>query len=709
MPALTGFAPPDKTAQTAGDYLASSSNRPSYGIGGSSSGYPSPTPTSISAAAAPPPPSGWSGSNSAWDAIYASLTPDQLAQWNQIKSTQQGATKASMANSQNNADLGKAVSGYGAGQVGNPFTSNSAAASGVGGQLYSLLTPQQQQMWNNAMFQQTGGSWLNQVSPILALAGAAIGGEALFGAGAAGSGGVAASTAAADTLPVTADSLAYSTGNLVASTAAPGAVTDIGATLGTGAGAAGGVGTLADITVTAPAAAASGLGTAAEIGGAAAGIGGAIDLTGASGSTMPTPNYGWKQYLPKNMITEQLMANGVNPTVASIAGGAGQGALTSGILGGNPVTGALSGGVGSGVGSALTDAGLPSGISNTIGSTVGKAAAMADTSTGTNPSTAPSGLSALGNNIMGSLSDIPVGSAVTAGLGLYNANQANKANQNLINSLTNATQPWTAAGQNALSNYQTLTPQETAALQSGVSAGTSQVQGAQPLIGLGQQQLNIGGSGNLPPDLQAQLNNQVAAAKAQLAQTYSPDSTTYQQLSAQIDQQAMITKQQMLANYQTSGQSTYAAGETQQTAGQNEIAGAYAAAQVDINQNLSNAISMATTGLGPLAQAVELALKNNSQAQTTMNDLMKSIGSASSGTPTGQTIGGLFKGVFGGGAPSANMTNFLNQGTPSNVMPDGTALGITPTIDAAAPTVGNIDLSNLTPDLSNVSMPDISW
>jgi len=56
-----------------------------------------------------------------------------------------------------------------------------------------------------------------------------------------------------------------------------------------------------------------------------------------------------------------------------------------------------------------------------------------------------------------------------------------------------------------------------------------------------------------------------------------------------------------------------------------------------------------------------------------MNDLMKSIASASSGTPTGQTIGGLFKGVFGGGA-SGGSTYTPDPSVTAPTTPDWNSL-----------------------------------
>ena len=746
MVAATGYAPPDKTAQVAGDYLSSS--KPSYGIGSSSTNYPDPTPktTSTATPSATPAAQPTSGApatsvpansqisqfRQAYDTALKSVPPNVQAQLDQL------AQKAAQWDARN-------PGGVGPQGMGNPFEAQRQAL------LDPYLPKNYQQITdalaNNMLAVDKNGNFydpnkptgfdafMEEAVPIaLAIAGAAVGGE-LLGAISTGAGGVGTlATTAADTLPVTADSLAYSTGQLTASTVLPG-VADTAV-----AGAEAGAGTLADITVTAGAGGAgAGLGTAASIAGSALALPsaytGGVDMTGASGSTMPKPNYpqGWQQYTPKNWISNQLQQQGLSKVPANILGGAGQGSLISAITGGDPLKGAIGGGVGTGVGEAISASGIGGGISNAvgggatgdilsktatggiaggvtsgllggnpligaasgavgggtsaaltgagldpaasgiIGSTLGKAATMP-----TSPSSNSNPLSGVGSAIMGGLSDLPVSDVLTTGAGLYSVNKADKANQALVNTLSGGAQPFITAGQDALKGYQNLSPLEQQQLNASVTAGTSAQQGAQPLIGLGEQQLNIAGSGNLPPELETQLQQQIQAAKAQLAQQYSPDSSTYQQLAAKIDQQGLATRQQMLSQYQTSGQSTYTAGEAQLQAGQQEVASAYAAAQTEIDQNLKNALSMATTGLGPLANAVEMGLLNNANTQAQMQDLMKSIAGASVAGNKGvqQSAGGLLKSIWnsvtGSGtyantyAPTQSSTYdpYANYGTP---------------------------------------------
>ena len=729
MPSLTGYAPPDKTAQVAGDYLSSS--KPSYGIGSSSTNYPDPTPKPTSTATpsgapAAQPTSGAAATNipansqisqfrQAYDTALKAVPADVQAQLDQL------AQKAAQWDARN-------PGGAGPQGMGNPFEAQRQAL------LDPYLPKNYQQITdalaNNMLAVDKNGNFydpnkatgfdafMESAVPVLTALGlGAIGGE-LLGAISTGGGGVGTlATTTADTLPVTADSLAYSTGQLTASNIVPG----LADTAIEGAGAGVGAGTLADITVTAAGTGGIGAGTAAGIGGAGLAASelaipssytGGVDLSGAK---MPKPNYPLSTYTPKGMIRSYLMDQGVPTGAANIAGGAGQGALFSGLTGGNPLMGAVGGGVGTGVGdvvsqsglgstvsqavgggdlgkvlgntavgavtggttsallggnpltaaesgaigggtsTALTEAGLSPAVAGTIGSSLGKAAIMPTQSSGTNP------LQALGGAIGGSLSDLPVSDLLTTGVGMYGVNKADKANQGLINQISSGAQPFVTAGQNALNGYQNLTPLEQQQLNAQITAGTSAQQGAQPLIGLGEQQLNIAGSGNLPPTLEAQLQQQIQAAKAQLAQQYSPDSSTYQQLAAKIDQQGLATRQQMLSQYQTSGQQTYGLGETQLLSGQQEVATAYANAQQEIDQNLTNALSMATTGLGPLADAVRLGLANNVNTQTQMQDLFKSIASASAGSSgASSTVGGMLKNVFSGGSNTASDTNLNN-------------------------------------------------
>ena len=686
MPALTGYGPPDKSAQTAKDYLSSSS-KPSYGIGSSSTNYPTPAPVSSTAQ----PASSGGGVNMGQRVMKSETNPDgSVGNY----TAQQWKMMDAIANGQLRKD-----------EKGNWY--NPQAATGF-------------------------DAFMEAVLPILSMA--------LAGGGLAGIGSGAAASAAGGA----ADGLSYlaTTGlpeyaslgtEMAASTAAAGEV----AATGLGAGAIG-AGTLADIGVTASSLGGVGTGlTAGELGAggiagwAGAGIDSPVNLTGASGSAMPTPNYpqGLSQYTPKNLISNKLQDFGMPKLPANMIGGAGQGSLTSaaqggdplkgalggglavgvgagiaetglsnavssavgggvpgdmlsgaatsalgggitaGVMGGNPLLAAESGAIGGAVGAGLKDAGLSSGFASTIGSQLGKVATMPSSPTGT--SNISSGLAGLGSSMMNGLSNLPVADLA----GLYAGGKANQQNQGLIDQLSNAANPFISAGQTALKGYQNLTPLEQQQLNASVTGGTTQAQGAQPLIGLGEQQLNIAGSGNLPPAQEAQLQQQIQAAKAQLAQQYSPDSTTYQELSAKIDQNAMLTRQQMLAGYQTSGQTTYGLGEAQQTAGQTEIAKAYSDAQTEIDQNLKNALAMATTGLGPLSDAVILGLKNNTQMQSTMSDLFKSIAGASAGSSgASSTVGGMLKNLVSGGSNTAsdtNLNNLLNQyGAPQGSFVD---------------------------------------
>ena len=361
MPSLTGYAPPDKTAQVAGDYLSSS--KPSYGIGSSSTNYPDPTPKPTSTATpsgtpAAQPTSGAAATNipansqisqfrQAYDTALKAVPADVQAQLDQL------AQKAAQWDARN-------PGGAGPQGMGNPFEAQRQAL------LDPYLPKNYQQITdalaNNMLAVDKNGNFydpnkatgfdafMESAVPVLTALGlGAIGGE-LLGAISTGGGGVGTlATTTADTLPVTADSLAYSTGQLTASNIVPG----LADTAIEGAGAGVGAGTLADITVTAAGTGGIGAGTAAGIGGAGLAASelaipssytGGVDLSGAK---MPKPNYPLSTYTPKGMIRSYLMEQGVPTGAANIAGGAGQGALFSGLTGGNPLMGAVGGGVGS--------------------------------------------------------------------------------------------------------------------------------------------------------------------------------------------------------------------------------------------------------------------------------------------------------------------------------------------------------------------------
>lgn len=91
---------------------------------------------------------------------------------------------------------------------------------------------------------------------------------------------------------------------------------------------------------------------------------------------LPSQPGGLSQYMPKNLISRGLQSAGVPTPVANIAGGAAQGAGTSALRGGNPITGAIGGGFGSAF--APVGQSISSGVSDAVGNgTVGNIAGSA--------------------------------------------------------------------------------------------------------------------------------------------------------------------------------------------------------------------------------------------------------------------------------------------------------------------------------------------
>ena len=248
-----------------------------------------------------------------------------------------------------------------------------------------------------------------------------------------------------------------------------------------------------------------------------------------------------------------------------------------------------------------------------------------DPASGASAATTPSASNLLGG--LGSLASGVgglVGSAANAlgtttgglaggALGIYEAQQAQQQNQQLAGQLTNVSTPVLNSGLSQLGSYQNLSPTQQAALASGVGTGQTLTGEANPLIQTGQTAINQYNSGTLQSWQQTQIDEQVAAEKAQLRQSLGAnvDSTTLAQGDAQIDQKAAITKGQLMSQNLTTGETAYQQGTNLQQTGGADTTAAYNQASQDINTNLSNALGTITTGLGPLSSAITLQIQGN--------------------------------------------------------------------------------------------------
>ena len=259
------------------------------------------------------------------------------------------------------------------------------------------LAKDQNGKWYNPRAPQGFEKAFDEIMPFLVAAATIYAGGAAF----AGAG----SAAAATTVP-----------GVAASTAAAGeaAVATSTAVAGAGGAAATAAGTLEEIVVTAQAAGGLSAEAAAALSAGATVTAGAIDLTGASGSSMPTANYGSSTLQKIGM--NALKQGGINAAMSAVMGGdplkgfergfiggtitgglgafeAGSGALdalgstgikavnaavaaagTAAIMGGDPLRSGFTGGISSLAGSALSDIMGTGGNKFDVGQALGSAA-----------------------------------------------------------------------------------------------------------------------------------------------------------------------------------------------------------------------------------------------------------------------------------------------------------------------------------------------
>jgi len=166
-------------------------------------------------------------------------------------------------------------------------------------------------------------------------------------------------------------------------------------------------------------------------------------------------------------------------------------------------------------------------------------------------------------------------------------------------------------------------------------------------------------SGQLNAADQASLDQQTAAAKAQLAQALGPnvDSTTMATYMQQIDNQALITKQQMLNSYLATGNQEFDQWASTTEAGQATIMAGQQYAVTQIAQTFQQALEASSLGGSDIMQGIQLAVQSNTQIanalQSYMGNLAKAYAMSTASTnPSGTAVGSAGSGV----------SSLLNQG-----------------------------------------------
>ena len=257
-------------------------------------------------------------------------------------------------------------------------------------------------------------------------------------------------------------------------------------------------------------------------------------------------------------------------------------------------------------------------------------------------------------------SNAPTGMAIAGtGLGLAAASQAQKDLAALSGQEQALGQPYVDAGKADLAKYQsgTISPAEQAAADYMKSAGATNISEAAPLLQLGNTYLGYAATNSLPPNVEAKLSQDVAAQKAAATQQYGADSSALTAVLAQIDGQAAQTRQNLINNYGTQGQSYYASGTALQQTGQADTAAGYQAIVNDIQQNLTNAMAEASLGFGPIEAGIQAQIQGDAAIANALmgmfGELYKNV-AASTAPATG-----------GGGGSSAKVPSSITGNAPA--------------------------------------------
>lgn len=419
---------------------------------------------------------------------------------------------------------------------------------------------------------------------------------------------------------------------------------------------------------------------------------------------------------------------GIPQQAVSIGARTGMGALTGG------TTGAEAGLAGGAIGAGLQEAGVPQALSGPAGSFLGSAASSAlssptgatmPSSTGTaldpaaagvigavpamatgtmgmppqvgsggatspagvaSPATSPTTDSTLGSELETLFGAPTAGNAMSglgtygllAGLGIYGANQATSSNNSAIAPATAIGAPLAAAGQQMLGGAMSgqLSPLQQQALTTGQQQGKTLVNAATPVGQIAQQYMKQFQSGQLLPADQAQLDQNVASAKAQMLQALGPnvDSTTAATYMNQIDQQALITKQQIQNSYLATGNQEFDQWAQATEAGQATITAAQNQAVSNIDQNFQNAFAASGLGAQTILSAIGMTLQQNTQVATALQSYMGNLTKAFALQKAGGAIAGGAAGAAAGAVADTGASTYGSGYTQTGA----SSVGVTP-------------------------------
>jgi hypothetical protein len=298
--------------------------------------------------------------------------------------------------------------------------------------------------------------------------------------------------------------------------------------------------------------------------------------------------------------------------------------------------------------------------------------------------------------------------AAVAGIGMSQAKQAQQDAQQKANTLAALGSPYISAGQDLLKQFQSgqIRPDQQAVATLAQQQGQTLIDSGSALSAIAQQAYQDYQSGKLPAADEQQLQNQVAAQKQELRQRLSQqgiaDSSILAGYDQQVENQAMITRQQLLDARFATGNQAYDEWLKSTTQGQQlKLQGAQFASQA-LDTMLSESLGLGSEGMQPVESAVQLAIQSDQQLSQQVSDLLGNLAAAYAYTVSGPGRGG---GAGGGGAGSGGggggtmssiignagkLYNLYNSFAGSFSTAGGAAAAADAAVDAAvAPTIAS--------------------
>lgn len=482
----------------------------------------------------------------------------------------------------------------------------------------------------------------------------------------------------------------------------------------------------------------------ALVGGALGGLGGAVKgftpglSTGIANETGVTPG-----------VAKELVSTGLGAATGSLAGkitgaGAGVGALTGAIGGAVAGSGAkesLAGEIGApaaGVATGLATSELTGLAGSTLTSPTGKsgststggtAPGMATGSMGLSPGVAPivagvgmaaaasgtsgtdsSFLGDLGAGLSSSLGGQSLGTTIggmapylaVGAIGLEQAKAGQAQDAKASQQQQALAKPAITESNTLLGNYNAgkINPTDQATSSTEIAQGQSIVQSAQGLSTIAQAAFSQYNSGKLNAADQITLDQNTAAQKQQVRQQLASagitDSTILAGQDQQIENNAIVTKQNMLNNYFNTGNAAYNSWLTSTAQGQATIQKGMEFASNSLQTELTNSMAEANIGIGEVNTAIQTQMTTDANYAAQVSQLMGTLATAYAKSVAGQA------GTNGGGGNS-NVGSAAGGGllsaAASKAIAGGGATGNTAGVSDTA-TIGANDNASLPADIA---------